>query len=43
MVALDGGANAIRGRSLMIHGGKDDYKSQPSGDAGKRQACAVIE
>ena len=43
MVTLDGGANAIRGRSLMIHGGKDDYESQPSGDAGKRQACAAIE
>lgn len=43
MVTLDGGENAIRGKSLMIHGGKDDYKSQPSGDAGNRQACAVIE
>ena len=42
MVALDG-ENAIRGKALMIHGGEDDYKSQPSGDAGDRQACAVIE
>ena len=43
MVRLDGGEAAIRGRALMIHGGQDDYKSQPSGAAGKREACAVIE
>ena len=43
MVKLDGGETAIRGKALMIHGGQDDYKSQPAGDAGKRQACAVIE
>ncbi len=43
MVSLDGGENAIRGRALMIQGGKDDYKSQPAGDAGSRQACAVIQ
>lgn len=41
-VALEG-ENAIRGKALMIHGGQDDYSSQPSGDAGNRQACAVIE
>tara|TARA_A100001391_G_scaffold148769_3_gene106251 strand:- start:2539 stop:3048 length:510 start_codon:yes stop_codon:yes gene_type:complete len=33
----------IMGRALMIHGGADDYESQPSGDAGDRIACAVIE
>ena len=43
MVRLDGGETAIRGKALMIHGGQDDYKSQPSGDAGNRVACAVIE
>jgi superoxide dismutase, Cu-Zn family len=43
MVRLDGGEAAIRGRALMIHGGQDDYMSQPSGAAGKREACAVIE
>lgn len=42
MVSLEGD-NAIRGKALMIHGGQDDYASQPSGDAGDRQACAVIE
>lgn len=43
MVTLDGGENAIRAKALMIHGGADDYRSQPSGDAGSRLACAVIE
>ena len=30
-------------RAIVIHGGADDYESQPSGDAGERIACAVIE
>lgn len=30
------------GTSLVIHDGPDDYKSQPSGDAGDRIACGVI-
>lgn len=41
-VKLDGD-NPIRGKALMIHADKDDYSSQPSGDAGNRQACAAIE
>ncbi|MCF7989593.1 MAG: superoxide dismutase family protein [Thiohalocapsa sp.] len=31
------------GASLVIHRGADDYRSQPSGDAGERIACGVIE
>lgn len=30
------------GTSLVIHADEDDYKSQPSGDAGDRIACGVI-
>ena len=30
------------GSALVIHGGADDYTSQPSGAAGPRVACAVI-
>lgn len=30
------------GSALVIHGGADDYKSQPSGAAGPRVACAAI-
>lgn len=32
----------IIGKSVVIHLNPDDYKSQPSGDAGKRIACGVI-
>lgn len=35
--------NAIRGKALMIHARSDDYRSQPSGDAGDRLACGVIQ
>jgi Cu-Zn family superoxide dismutase len=42
-VILDGGANAIRGKAIVIHAGEDDYMSQPSGAAGDRIACAIIE
>lgn len=43
MVTLDEGEGSILGRSLMIHADGDDYQSQPSGEAGDRIACAVIE
>jgi len=43
MVSLSEEENGILGRALMIHAGPDDYKSQPSGDAGDRLACGVIE
>jgi Cu-Zn family superoxide dismutase len=31
------------GSAIVIHAGKDDYKTDPTGDAGGRIACAVIE
>ena len=34
---------SIRGRALIIHSTGDDYASQPSGNAGDRIACAVVE
>lgn len=43
MVTLDEGEAGVVGRALMIHAGTDDYQSQPSGDAGDRLACAVID
>ena len=42
-VTLKDGNTAVAGKALMIHAKADDYSSQPSGDAGKRLACAVIE
>ena len=32
-----------QGTAVVIHAGKDDYKSDPAGDAGGRIACGVIE
>ncbi|MEO7446126.1 MAG: superoxide dismutase family protein [Ferruginibacter sp.] len=32
----------IVGRSIIVHGGTDDYTSQPSGNAGSRIGCGVI-
>ncbi|XJS10700.1 superoxide dismutase family protein [Aerococcaceae bacterium WGS1372] len=34
--------NSTDGTTLIIHTGADDYESQPTGDAGDRQAAAVI-
>lgn len=31
------------GRSVVIHGKRDDFTSQPSGDAGDKIACGVIQ
>lgn len=37
------GVNSIVGKAVVIHAGEDDLSSQPSGDAGDRLACGVIE
>jgi len=36
------GAESILGRSVIVHAGADDMKSQPAGNAGVRVACGVI-
>lgn len=36
------GENSIIGRAVVIHAGKDDLESQPTGNAGARVACGVI-
>lgn len=36
------GPNSIMGRGIVIHGGEDDFESQPSGDAGPRVGCGVV-
>lgn len=46
MVTLKKGQGTLfgpDGTSLVIHDGRDDYESQPSGAAGARIACAVIK
>lgn len=32
----------ILGRTVVIHGGPDDFTSQPAGNAGKKIACGII-
>lgn len=42
-VSLGTGApNDILGRALIVHADPDDYRSQPSGNAGARLACGII-
>lgn len=36
------GTTSIIGRGLIVHADPDDYKTQPTGNAGARVACAVI-
>ena len=33
----------ILGRTVIIHGMADDYRSQPSGDSGMKIACGVVK
>jgi Cu-Zn family superoxide dismutase len=37
------GPASIVGRGLIVHADPDDYKTQPTGNAGARLACAVIQ
>lgn len=44
-VTLDPGPRSLldaNGSALVIHAGKDDYRSNPAGEAGDRLACGVI-
>ncbi|OJY81937.1 MAG: superoxide dismutase [Sphingobacteriales bacterium 44-15] len=33
----------IIGHAIIVHGGEDDYKSQPAGNAGARIGCGIIQ
>ena len=41
-VTLTPGPASIIGRGLIIHADPDDYRTQPTGNAGARLACGVI-
>jgi Cu-Zn family superoxide dismutase len=41
MLSFDG-PNSLLGRGLIVHASADDLKTQPTGNAGGRLACAVI-
>jgi Cu-Zn family superoxide dismutase len=42
-ISIGGGAGNIIGRGLIIHADPDDYRTQPTGNAGARLACGVIK
>jgi len=37
------GPDSILNRAVIVHAGKDDFVTQPSGDSGARVACGIIE
>jgi superoxide dismutase, Cu-Zn family len=43
VITIAPGPASIVGRGLIVHADPDDYKTQPTGNAGARIACAVIQ
>ncbi|MEO8023472.1 superoxide dismutase family protein [Polaromonas sp.] len=41
-ITVGSGGTDIVGKGLIVHRDPDDYKTQPTGNAGPRLACAVI-
>jgi Cu-Zn family superoxide dismutase len=42
IITVTAGPASIVGRGLIVHADPDDYKTQPTGNAGARLACGVI-
>lgn len=41
-ISVGSGATDVVGKGLIVHRDPDDFKTQPTGNAGPRLACAVI-
>ena len=42
VISVSSGPASVIGRGMIVHRDPDDYKTQPTGNAGPRIACAVI-
>jgi superoxide dismutase, Cu-Zn family len=42
VLSVASGPASVVGRGLIVHANPDDYRTQPTGNAGGRIACAVI-
>ena len=43
VITVTPGATSVVGRGMILHRDPDDYKTQPTGNAGPRIACGVIQ
>ena len=43
MITMTPGPGSIVGRGLIVHADPDDYKTQPTGNAGAPLACGMIQ
>ncbi len=43
VITVTDGPTSVVGRGLIVHVQPDDYKTQPTGNAGARIACGVIQ